>query len=96
MDQAYKFWLKALCVEMAMLCSLCEVLLSSGVLAQVLPPPLPTSKPLRFYMSNLAVLPGQRRRGVAAALVRACERLGTQQFLLQTVCCFMPCCVCNQ
>lgn len=42
----------------------------------VLPPPWPTSKPVRLYVSNLAVAPEQRRRGVAAALLSACERLG--------------------
>jgi len=42
----------------------------------VLPPPWPTSKPARYYMSNLAVLPEYRRRGAALALLRACELLG--------------------
>lgn len=41
-----------------------------------LPPPWPTSKPARFYMSNLAVLPEHRRRGAALALLQACELLG--------------------
>ena len=42
----------------------------------VLPPPWPTAKPIRMYVSNVAVAPDQRRRGVAAALLDACERLG--------------------
>ena len=41
-----------------------------------MPPPWPTSKPARFYMSNLAVLPEHRRRGAALALLQACELLG--------------------
>ena len=42
----------------------------------LLPPPWPTSKPPRFYTSNLAVLPEHRRRGAALALLKACELLG--------------------
>ncbi|CAL8465370.1 g4906 [Coccomyxa elongata] len=42
----------------------------------LLPPPWPTTKPLRFYMSNLGVLQTHRRRGVARALLEACEVLG--------------------
>ncbi|EIE23149.1 hypothetical protein COCSUDRAFT_63514 [Coccomyxa subellipsoidea C-169] len=42
----------------------------------LLPPPWPTTKPLRFYMSNLGVLQSHRRRGVALALLKACETLG--------------------
>lgn len=42
----------------------------------MLPPPWPTSKPARYYMSNLAVLPEHRRRGAALALLKACELLG--------------------
>lgn len=47
-----------------------------------LPPPWPTAKPLRLYMSNLAVLPAHQRRGVAAALLHACEVLGAWCCLL--------------
>lgn len=50
-----------------------------------LPPPWPTAKPLRLYMSNLAVLPEHQRRGVAAALLRACEVLGASRLLLPHV-----------
>ena len=42
----------------------------------MMPPPWPTSKPVRYYMSNLAVLPEHRRRGAALALLKACELLG--------------------
>ena len=55
-----------------------QVLGSAAVsLAQpeaALPPPFPTSKPRRVYVSNIAVLPQHRRQGVATALVRRCER----------------------
>ena len=40
-----------------------------------LPPPFPSSKPRRAYLSNMAVVPAARRRGVASALVAACERV---------------------
>ncbi len=40
-----------------------------------LPPPLPTTAAVRCYLSNVAVAPGARRRGAAAALVAAAERL---------------------
>ena len=40
-----------------------------------LPPPFPSSKPQRLYISNMAVSPLHRRRGVATALLRAGERL---------------------
>ncbi|EFN55373.1 hypothetical protein CHLNCDRAFT_134424 [Chlorella variabilis] len=39
-----------------------------------LPPPFPTSKPRRVYVSNIAVLPRHRRRGVASALLAQSER----------------------
>ena len=42
----------------------------------LLPPPWPTTKPLRFYMSNLGVLQNYRRRGIALKLLKACEVLG--------------------
>ena len=40
-----------------------------------LPPPFPTAKPRRAYISNMAVLQQYRRRGVATALLRQCERM---------------------
>lgn len=40
----------------------------------VLPPPWPTSKPRRVYVSNIAVAVEHRRQGVATALLRRCER----------------------
>lgn len=39
-----------------------------------LPPPFPTSKPRRVYVSNIAVLPQHRRQGVGSLLLRTCER----------------------
>lgn len=39
-----------------------------------LPPPFPTTKPRRTYVSNIATLPQHRRKGVASALLRQCER----------------------
>ena len=39
-----------------------------------LPPPFPTNKQLRCYVSNMAVAEGHRRRGLAAALLQECER----------------------
>lgn len=39
-----------------------------------LPPPFPTSKPRRVYVSNIAVLPQHRRQGVGTLLLRTCER----------------------
>ncbi|WIA41427.1 hypothetical protein OEZ86_005009 [Tetradesmus obliquus] len=41
-----------------------------------LPPPFPSSAPLRSYISNMAVLPAARRQGIATALVGACGRIG--------------------
>lgn len=43
----------------------------------LLPPPFPTASPVRCYVSNMAVLPGFRRRGAATALLQSCARLGT-------------------
>ena len=54
------------------------VALSMLSLAQpeaILPPPFPTSKPLRAYLSNLAVDPRHRRKGIARRLVTASERV---------------------
>ncbi|PRW44553.1 GCN5-related N-acetyltransferase [Chlorella sorokiniana] len=55
-----------------------ELLGSAAVsLAQpeaALPPPFPTTKPRRTYVSNIATLPQHRRKGVATALLRQCER----------------------
>ena len=39
-----------------------------------LPPPLPTTKRHRAYVSNVAVAPAWRRRGVASAVLARCER----------------------
>lgn len=48
----------------------------------LLPPPFPSHAQLRAYIGNMAVLPTARRRGVARALLNACEQLGktTQEF----------------
>ncbi|KAK9789969.1 hypothetical protein WJX73_009595 [Symbiochloris irregularis] len=40
-----------------------------------LPPPWPTKAPQRAYVGNMACLPSWRRRGVASALLRRCERV---------------------
>jgi GNAT superfamily N-acetyltransferase len=40
-----------------------------------LPAPWPSSKPQRLYLSNMAVAPSWRRRGLATALLAAAERL---------------------
>ncbi|KAG2497103.1 hypothetical protein HYH03_004694 [Edaphochlamys debaryana] len=40
----------------------------------LLPPPFPSNKPFRLYVSNMAVVPDFRRRGLARQLLRACER----------------------
>lgn len=42
----------------------------------VLPPPFPTTAPLRMYLCNMAVHTGHRRRGVAKALLQEAQRLG--------------------
>ena len=39
-----------------------------------LPPPFPTTKRHRAYVSNVAVAPAWRRRGVATAVLARCER----------------------
>ena len=39
-----------------------------------LPPPFPSDAPTRAYVSNVAVSPRHRRRGVARALLGAAER----------------------
>ena len=41
----------------------------------VLPPPFPTSARIRCYVSNVAVAPEHRRRGVASFLIGKCERV---------------------
>ena len=41
-----------------------------------LPPPWPTTRPLKLYLSNLAVSPHFRRRGAAKQLLHSCERIG--------------------
>ncbi|KAK9835312.1 hypothetical protein WJX81_000957 [Elliptochloris bilobata] len=43
----------------------------------MLPPPFPSSSPVRCYVANMAVAPGFRRRGAATALLRSCARLAT-------------------
>ena len=43
---------------------------------QALPPPWPTTRPLKLYLSNLAVSPHFRRRGAAKQLLHSCERIG--------------------
>jgi ribosomal protein S18 acetylase RimI-like enzyme len=40
-----------------------------------LPPPFPSSRPQRLYISNMAVAPSYRRTGIATALLSATERL---------------------
>ena len=56
------------------------VLPASAVLAwcvpdAALPAPWPSGKPQRLYLSNMAVAPSWRRRGLATALLAAAERL---------------------
>ncbi|GFR47395.1 hypothetical protein Agub_g9112 [Astrephomene gubernaculifera] len=41
----------------------------------LLPPPFPSNKPFRLYVSNMSVLPSQRRRGLARRLLQQCERV---------------------
>ncbi|EFJ50117.1 hypothetical protein VOLCADRAFT_116963 [Volvox carteri f. nagariensis] len=41
----------------------------------LLPPPFPSSKPFRLYVSNMSVLPSHRRRGLARRLLQQCERV---------------------
>ncbi|PNG93960.1 hypothetical protein TSOC_015289, partial [Tetrabaena socialis] len=41
----------------------------------LLPPPFPSGKPFRLYVSNMSVLPGHRRRGLARRLLERCERV---------------------
>ena len=43
-----------------------------------LPPPFPSSAPLRCNVSNMAVSAGARRQGVARRLLAQCERIGKQ------------------
>lgn len=57
----------------------------------LLPPPWPTTKPLRFYMSNLGVLQSHRRRGIALALLNACEILGEANNLATNMRIFAVC-----
>uniref|UniRef100_A0A7S1I800 N-acetyltransferase domain-containing protein n=1 Tax=Eutreptiella gymnastica TaxID=73025 RepID=A0A7S1I800_9EUGL len=49
--------------------------ISLSVPNALLPPPFPSSKPYQFYISNLAVRPEARRRGVGRALLKASETL---------------------
>ncbi|GLC35451.1 hypothetical protein PLESTB_000205700 [Pleodorina starrii] len=41
----------------------------------LLPPPFPSAKPFRCYVSNMAVAPSHRRRGLARRLLQQCERV---------------------
>eukprot|EP00891_Asterochloris_glomerata_P009477 jgi/Astpho2/9477/fgenesh1_pg.00145_%23_72_t len=52
----------------------CSIALNSPEAA--LPPPWPTTRPLKLYLSNLAVSPHFRRRGAAKQLLHSCERIG--------------------
>ena len=49
---------------------------TSLLYVQALPPPWPTTRPLKLYLSNLAVSPHFRRRGAAKQLLHSCERIG--------------------
>lgn len=51
------------------------VALSLGRPQAALPPPFPSSAPLQCYVSNMAVAPGHRRKGLAGSLLARCERL---------------------
>ena len=44
----------------------------------LLPPPFPSTAPLRFYVGNVTVTPEARRRGVATSLLQRCELLGVR------------------
>jgi ribosomal protein S18 acetylase RimI-like enzyme len=46
----------------------------------VLPPPFPTTAPLRMYLCNMAVHTSHRRRGVAKALLQEAQRVGEYMF----------------
>lgn len=46
----------------------------------LLPPPFPSNKPFRMYVSNMSVLPGHRRCGLARRLLQQCERIGERAF----------------
>ncbi|KAG2452338.1 hypothetical protein HYH02_003362 [Chlamydomonas schloesseri] len=41
----------------------------------LLPPPFPSNKPFRLYVSNMSVVPSHRRRGLARRLLQQCERV---------------------
>eukprot|EP00198_Chlamydomonas_reinhardtii_P004477 XP_001693813.1 predicted protein [Chlamydomonas reinhardtii] len=41
----------------------------------LLPPPFPSNKPYRLYVSNMSVVPAHRRRGLAKRLLLQCERV---------------------
>lgn len=41
-----------------------------------LPPPLPSTRPHRYYVGNLSVDSSRRRQGIASALMQSCCRLG--------------------
>jgi ribosomal protein S18 acetylase RimI-like enzyme len=50
-----------------------SMVLSWRVPDAALPPPFPSSRPQRLYISNMAVAPAARRRGIALALLASAE-----------------------
>lgn len=51
----------------------------------LLPPPFPSNKPYRLYVSNMSVVPAHRRRGLAKRLLLQCERVGKRDCVRQCV-----------
>ncbi len=58
------------------------IMLLMGQPEALFPPPLPSAAPMRPYVGNLAVSVQHRRKGLARALVCACELLGAFSHLL--------------